>query len=109
MQGMGSELGALNEGDQMKNLSAMLGQVFKPAAKPKDPFRKARAEAKQLASQHGIEIEPLRPGFNVWAPAGLSDTPADPFEGDHYADDWSDVLERVKAYVSAAAPAASAN
>lgn len=63
----------------------------------------ARAKAKRLATQHGIEIEVDRwDGYSrivVWGFDGVLDSGFDPFEGDHYAEDWSDALERVEAYV----------
>jgi hypothetical protein len=71
----------------MKALSKSIGQYFKaPASRPADPFRKSRPEAKKIATALGIEIEPMRPGFNVWPPAALADTDADEFGGDHFAD-----------------------
>lgn len=65
-----------------------------------DPERGARQKAKALAASHGIEIE-VEPGRGgnviVW---GLRDIPdaEDPYEGDHYANDWADALDRVQAY-----------
>lgn len=86
----------------MRVLNTLLGKTFKPPkARQPDPYRKSRPQAKQLAAQLGVEIEQLRPGFNVWPPKELMDTDDDEFKGDHYADDWDGVLERVKAYGAA--------
>ena len=78
-------------------LSRMLAQTFKPAAPRRtDPHRRAREQAKRLASLVGCEIEPMSGGgMNVWAPANCA---SDPYDGDHYAADWSDALERVRRY-----------
>lgn len=86
----------------MKALNRALTRLFKPTApKRPDTHRKAREEAKRLAALHGIEIEAFKPkdgtGMNVWPPKGFKGK--DPHEGDHYAEDWTDALERVKAYV----------
>ena len=87
---------------RLKQLEQALARVFKsPSPKKSDPQRRQREEAKQLASEHGIEIEKLREGgMNVWPPKALSDC-LDPFEGDHFAEDWTDVLSMVKQYVAA--------
>lgn len=91
----------------MKQLKKSLGRYWKGTAKRQpDPFRKARPLAKELAATHSIEIEPLKPGFNVWPPEGIIDTPADEFGSDHYVEDWKAVLERVQAYVQALQTAA---
>jgi hypothetical protein len=83
-----------------RTLSSQLARAFKaPAARKPDLHRKERESAKALAKQHHVEIERVNSGFNVWPPRGFSGE--DPFEGDHYAQDWSDVLARVKAYVTA--------
>lgn len=85
-------------------LASMIAATFRaaPARKP-DPFRRDRAEARALAAVHSIEIEPMRPGFNVWPPKSWRG--ADPFEGDHYAQDWREVATMVRTY--AAGPAAA--
>lgn len=67
---------------------------------------KARREAKRLAGRYNIEIEVDRRGPGdthviVWGPdwaEGVDIEAVDPFEGDHYAEDWADALERVEAY-----------
>lgn len=89
----------------MKELQRALRQTFRPARRP-DPHRKARELAKMTALAHGIEIEALQgsAGMNVWPPKG-SPIKEDPFEGDHYVQDWPDALERVQAYVAALAEA----
>jgi hypothetical protein len=82
-----------------RTLSSQLARTFRaPAARKPDEHRKARETAKGLAEKHHIEIERLDSGFNVWPPRGFSGI--DPFDGDHYAQDWSEVLTRVKTYVS---------
>lgn len=85
----------------MQILNARMAQYFKPKAAPRsDPYRKSRPLAKQLAAALGVEIEAMRPGFNVWPPRGMLDS-ADEFNGDHFANDWDEVLERVQAYAAA--------
>lgn len=97
---MGSALcAAINEGDCMNALGKVLTAAFRaPAARKPDTQRKAREEAKALAVEHGIEIERLRDGgFNVWPPKGFKGD--DPHGGDHFANDWVEVLPMVRAYV----------
>jgi hypothetical protein len=85
---------------QRNSLSAALSRTFAaPRARAPDPHRRAREQAKPLAAQHGIEIERVDSGFNVWPPKAFAGV--DPFDGDHYAQDWGDVLARVKAYADA--------
>ena len=78
------------------SLQKQLNALFR-APKPRAPdvHRKARQEAKTLAKTHGIEIEKIGSGFNVWPPKGSVN---DPFDGDHYAQDWAQVLLMVKEY-----------
>lgn len=80
-------------------LEKALRRVFEaPVPKKPDTQRRSREEAKKLAAEHGIEIEKLREGgMNVWPPNALAEG-SDPFEGDHYADDWGDALSMVKQY-----------
>ena len=80
-------------------LAVALGRVFHaPAIKRPDTQRRQREEAKKLAAAHGIEIEKFpEGGMNVWPPKGLDDA-LDPFEGDHYADNWTAALAMVKQY-----------
>lgn len=84
-----------------KTLGAMLVQLTRASAPRKaDPHRKAREEAKKLAAAHGVEIKRLKDGgFNVWPPKGFAGE--DAHEGDHFAHDYSEVLEHVRAYVPA--------
>lgn len=84
-----------------KTLGAMLGKLLHPpATRKKDTQRAAREQAKALATKHGIEIERLRGGgFNVWPPKGFAGE--DAHAGDHYASDWNEALEHVRAYVPA--------
>lgn len=81
----------------MKTLQRRLRALFRAPREP-DIHRAARELAKRLAEAHGAEIERLRGGgFNVWPPCGLAN---DPYEGDHYAQDWQEVPEHVQAYVA---------
>mgnify|MGYP000007546961 FL=1 len=91
---------------RLKQLEQTLGRVFKShSPKKSDTQRRQREEAKQLASEHGIELEKLREGgMNVWPPKALPDC-LDPFDGDHFAEDWTDALSMVKQYVAALPPA----
>lgn len=85
-------------------LGKLLGDAFKaPRQRQADAYRVSRPAAKKLALTHDIEIKPMKPGFNVWPPKALAEE-ADPFPGDHYANDWDEVLERVNAYVAATSP-----
>lgn len=79
-------------------LQKQLSKLFKAAAPRKpDTYRKEREEAKSLAALHSIEIEKFKEGgFNVWPPKNWQGE--DPFEGDHYANDWADVAEMVRVY-----------
>ena len=88
----------------MKSLERSLSAFFTPRAERRgDPHRKSREASKRLALQLGVEVEPLREGgFNVWPPRGLDDND-DPFRGDHYACDWTEVLEHLQGYKNAAA------
>lgn len=64
----------------------------------------ARRKAQSLAKKHGVSIEretdlESRPWFvsvEEW-----QDTDRDPYQGDHYAFSWCDVLSRVETYVAA--------
>jgi hypothetical protein len=61
----------------------------------------ARAKAKRLAGRYSIEIEVDGPNVIVWGPdwaEGVDVEAVDPFENDHYADNWHNALERVEAY-----------
>lgn len=83
-----------------------LTDVLPLKPKVKDTEATVRRKAKRLAEAHNIEIEverwwsdgKLYPRIIVWGPRGV-DMDNDPFEGDHYADDWRDALERVEEYV----------
>ena len=82
----------------MKTLQTALGAMFR-APRPADPHRRAREAARRLGAEIGACFEKLPGGgMNVWPPKGCQ---ADPFEGDHYAPDWSDALARVRAYAAA--------
>tara|TARA_R110000868_G_scaffold31243_1_gene114622 strand:- start:1512 stop:2252 length:741 start_codon:yes stop_codon:yes gene_type:complete len=88
-----------------------LAEVLPPSVKAQKEGRaKAaaaiRTKARALANAHNIEIEVAIYGFGserdvsiiVWGPRGVA-LDNDPFEGDHYADDWADALARVEDYV----------
>lgn len=83
-----------------------LAEVLPVKAKPKDTEATVRRKTKRLAEGHNIDVEVERwwegrEVYNriiVWGPRGI-DMDDDPFEGDHYADDWADALERVEEYV----------
>ncbi len=83
----------------MKTLGRMLAATFRPAA-PKSAgqlHRAARHKARKLAATLFIELETFRgeTGVNVWPTRAIDE---DPFEGDHYAMDWADALDRVRSY-----------
>lgn len=84
----------------MRALEKQLGTLFRPRTVHADPHRKARELAKGLASALGVEIERLPGGgFNVWPPSA-TDEQTDPYAGDHFAHDWSEVLEHVHSYAA---------
>lgn len=77
-----------------------------PAKRPN--YQAERAKAVRIAKEIGVELEkhwmnePGRPPeWWVYAPEELKDSPADPYEGDHLAFGWDQVLERVLAYQEA--------
>jgi hypothetical protein len=88
---------AVKKPKTLKSLNKLLTQAFTPPRAP-DVYRKSRDKSKKLAKQHSIEIQPMKPGHNVWPPKLLADSSADPFDGDHYANDWDEVCERVQKY-----------
>ena len=72
--------------------------MFRPPRKRlrADPHRKACERARAPAHKHDIEIERFPDGgMMVWPPVGLED---DPFESDHFANDWHEALNMLKAY-----------
>lgn len=83
-----------------------LADVLPAKAKAKDSDATVRRKAKRLAAEHGVEIEVERTydGFSniiVWGPTwapGVDEEDADPFYGNHYAEDWADALARVEDY-----------
>lgn len=85
-----------------------------PAAPPKPPVVRVpeRIEAKRLAAQHGIELtsvsmydrlNPEDDGVFVYPPDGFygPDNDGDPYDDQHVAYDWAEVLEHVKTYAAA--------
>lgn len=87
----------------MKQLQDSLNQLFgfrgKAARRP-DTGRKDREWAKPVAKEYGIEIERLGGGWNVWPPKQLTSKPGwfDPYEGDHFCQDWAEVRSMVSQY-----------
>ena len=64
-----------------------------------DPYAKTRRKTAFLAAAHGITIEKESPyEYWVYPPNALEDM--DAYEGQHLADGWGDVEERVKRYVA---------
>lgn len=85
----------------MRHLQKQLSKLFRaPAARPTDPYRHFREEAKRLATLHHIEVEKVTGqgfgGINVWPPKSWTGT--DPFDGDHHAQNWGEVLHMVRTY-----------
>ncbi len=83
----------------MKALSRNLAAYFRaPAPKSSGHLnRSARQKAKKLAATLHVELEKAQgeAGVNVWPTRQVE---VDPFEGDHYAQDWADALQRVQTY-----------
>jgi hypothetical protein len=81
----------------MHALSRALTRAFRPApARRPDPHRAAREAAKPLAKEHGILIEREGSVLCVWPP--LSFKGADPWDGDHGAQNWAEALVMVRHY-----------
>lgn len=85
----------------MKILERKLGRLFgQTAPRRPDSHRKDREQANALAKAHGITLEKFQvsdgSGINVWPAPAM--TRADPWEGDHYAQDWKDALHMVRTY-----------
>ena len=85
----------------MTKLGRMIAPYFRPAA-PKSPARRHRAaryKARKLAATLHLELETFRgeTGLNVWPTKPIDD---DPFDGDHYAEDWEDALGRIRSYAA---------
>ena len=89
-----------------------LAEVLPAKVKVKDTEATVRRKARTLAAKHGIEIEAERlwdggeyyTRIIVWGQSDICDDEVrDPFFGDHYADDWTDALERVQEYAKLAA------
>lgn len=75
----------------------MLARAFGPQpARLPNLHRRARVEAQALARQHGIEIERLDSGMNVWPPKAFA--LPDPWDGDHFCEDWCQACRMVRAY-----------
>ena len=83
-----------------------LADVLPVKVRVKDAEATVRRKAHALARAHGIHIETYRAdGYTqiiVWGPhwsADVVEDDADPYYGDHYADNWADALGRVEEYV----------
>jgi hypothetical protein len=85
-----------------KQLAVAAGLRPRRSTAVKQKSIRPRLAAINLAAEHGVDIQSMRPGFNVWPPKDLPDD-ADEYSGDHYVNEWDEVLERVKAYVEAKA------
>jgi hypothetical protein len=85
----------------VESLPAAAPVVATPARKP-DTERVARKKAKELAARHavGLEVEHGQP--IVWGPSFGLEPEDDPYDGDHYCDDWADALERIEKYIDIA-------
>jgi hypothetical protein len=87
-----------------------LADVLPAKVKAKDTEATVRRKARELAAKHDIEIEMYRnydggeyyTSIMVWGPRGV-ELDNDPFEDDHYAEDWADALARVEEYAKLAA------
>lgn len=85
-------------GKRLIGLEKALGQIFRAKKKKApDPHRRHREQAKKLAALHKIEIERIEGGMNVWPPSTIADD-HDPFQGDHFANDWQAALFMVEEY-----------
>ena len=83
----------------MTKLGRMIAPYFRPTA-PKSPaqrHRAARYKARKFAATLHLELETFRgeTGVNVWPTKHIED---DPFDGDHYAEDWEGALGRIRSY-----------
>lgn len=63
-----------------------------------DPHRKARIEAKAIAREYGIEIARENDLWWVYGPDWIEEEGLDPFDGDHMAESWPEILSRVNDY-----------
>lgn len=79
----------------VKVRDAVIPKVAAPKQRSND-----MAKARRLAAKHGVDIEPERypDGMCYWVTCPeLADD--DPFEGDHFATDASEVLAKVERYI----------
>lgn len=87
----------------MKTFKQLLAALFAKRQpdppRPPEPHQAEREECRLLAAARGFEIERLMDGgFDVHPPADM--TEPDPFEADHHADDWPEVLVMARAYAA---------
>lgn len=97
----------------MKALQQALTRTFAPvrsrAPRPAATSqRRERQQAQALALQCGCTIERCTPGWNVWPPKPVPGVaqPPDPYEGDHYCQDWKEVLAMVQHWAGTGASSA---
>lgn len=88
----------------MKTFKQLFAAIFAKRPQPEpprqpEPHQAERKESRMLAAARGFEIERhMDGGFIVHPPADL--VAPDPFEGDHRADDWPEVLVMARAYAA---------
>ncbi len=70
-----------------------------PPVKERAPRVSLKQRTEALAKEHGITIERDLDHFYVDCTALQEE--ADPFQGDHYVDTWTEVAERVAGYITA--------
>lgn len=85
----------------MTKLGRLIAAYIQPTApaSPHQRHRAARHKARKLAATLHLELETFRgeTGVNVWPTKNIDN---DPFDGDHYAEDWADALGRVRSYAT---------
>ncbi len=81
-------------------LNRALTNAFRaPAVRKPDTQRHQREKAKALAAALRFELEPAEGGkLNVWPAKDWRH--ADPFEGDHCAEDWRQALDMLQQYAA---------
>lgn len=78
-------------------------KLLAPVAKSRSSDYAKAGRARQLAKDHGIELDfdglTVADGVWVYGPAGTPED-SDPYAGERYCTDWEDVLERVEGYIA---------
>jgi hypothetical protein len=98
---------AILKGLEMKTFKKLLAAIFakrRHAAPPQpprqpEPHQAEREESRLLAAARGFEIERHMDGYFIVHPPSKLVGP-DPFEDDHRADDWAEVLVMARAYAT---------